>query len=142
MAVYVMVLPFAVVSEKAYADPSVKICVPVPVKVTVSVSVCPFGTAKVPVAVKPLFPSMVIAGFMFTVLAPLLETVRTACVLSVNDTFVTFAFSAFPINPMVIPPIHAATTTLTATVTAMSMIDAITGLRAFALFFIFLIFLM
>jgi hypothetical protein len=95
VAVYVIVLPFAVVSEKAYADPSVKICVPVPVKVTVSVSVCPFGTAKVPVAVKPLFPSMVTAGFMFTVLAPLLETVRTACVLSVNDTFVTFAFSAF-----------------------------------------------
>jgi hypothetical protein len=47
---------------------------------------------------------------------------------------------AFPISPMVIPPIHAATTTLTATVTAMSMIDATTGLRAFEFFLIFLMY--
>jgi hypothetical protein len=52
---------------------------------------------------------------------------------SVNWTFVIDTCSVLPINPMVIPPIHAATTTLTATVTAMSMIDATTGLRAFAL---------
>ena len=44
-------------------------------------------------------------------------------------------------NPMVSAPIHAATTTLTATVTAMSMIVAITGLRAFAFFLNFLNFL-
>jgi len=36
----------------------------------------------------------------------------------VNWTFVIEACSALPMSPMVIPPIHAATTTLTATVTA------------------------
>ena len=41
-------------------------------------------------------------------------------------------------NPIVNAPIHAATTTLTATVTAISMIVAITGLSAFALFLNFL----
>ncbi len=41
-------------------------------------------------------------------------------------------------SPMDIPPIHAATTTLTATVTAIKMIDATTGLNAFEFFFIFL----
>jgi hypothetical protein len=41
-------------------------------------------------------------------------------------------------NPIVNAPIHAATTTLTATVTAMSMIVAITGLSAFAFFLNFL----
>jgi hypothetical protein len=34
-------------------------------------------------------------------------------------------------NPTVKAPIHAATAMLTATVTAMSMIDATTGLKAF-----------
>jgi hypothetical protein len=43
-----------------------------------------------------------------------------------------------PMNPTVKAPIHAATAMLTATVTAMSMIDATTGLRAFAFFLIFL----
>jgi hypothetical protein len=43
-----------------------------------------------------------------------------------------------PMNPTVRAPIHAATAMLTATVTAMSMIDATTGLRAFAFFLIFL----
>jgi len=45
-----------------------------------------------------------------------------------------------PMNPMVNAPIHAATAMLTATVTAMSMIDATTGLRAFLLFNIFIFF--
>jgi len=43
-----------------------------------------------------------------------------------------------PMNPTVKAPIHAATAMLTATVTAMSMIDATTGLRAFTFFLIFL----
>ena len=43
-----------------------------------------------------------------------------------------------PMNPTVKAPIHAATAILTATVTAMSMIDATTGLKAFAFFLIFL----
>jgi hypothetical protein len=41
-------------------------------------------------------------------------------------------------NPIVMPPIHAATATLTATVTAMRIIEATTGLRALAFFFNFL----
>ena len=57
---------------------------------------------------------------------------------SVNTAFVIDACSEFPMNPIVSAPIHAATTTLTATVTAMSMIVAITGLRAFACFLNFL----
>jgi hypothetical protein len=43
-------------------------------------------------------------------------------------------------NPIVRAPIHAATAMLTATVTAMSMMDATTGLRAFLLFSIFIFF--
>ena len=45
-----------------------------------------------------------------------------------------------PMNPIVRAPIHAATAMLTATVTAMSMMDATTGLRAFLLFSIFIFF--
>jgi hypothetical protein len=41
-------------------------------------------------------------------------------------------------NVNVSAPIHAATAMLTATVTAMSMIDATTGLRAFTFFHIFI----
>jgi hypothetical protein len=47
--------------------------------------------------------------------------------------------SSVPMNPTVNAPIHAATAMLTATVTAMSMIDATTGLRAFLLFLKFFI---
>jgi hypothetical protein len=54
--------------------------------------------------------------------------------------FVIDTCSALPMNPIVIPPIHAATTTLTATVTAIKMIEAITGLRPFEFFFIFLMY--
>ena len=43
-----------------------------------------------------------------------------------------------PMKLTVRAPIHAATAMLTATVTAMSMIDATTGLSAFAFFLIFL----
>jgi hypothetical protein len=43
-------------------------------------------------------------------------------------------------KPMVNAPIHAATAMLTATVTAINMIDATTGLRAFLLFKIFISF--
>ena len=49
-------------------------------------------------------------------------------------TFVIFVCSAFPISPIVIPPIHDAITMATAMVTAISTIDAITGLRALLLF--------
>jgi hypothetical protein len=56
--------------------------------------------------------------------------------------FAIDACSAFPMSPMVIPPIHAATTTLTATVTAIKMIDATTGLRPFEFFLNLLIILL
>src|SRR3990170_4420032 len=46
--------------------------------------------------------------------------------------------SSVPMNPIVSAPIHAATAMLTATVTAMSMIEATTGLSALAFFLIFL----
>lgn len=49
-----------------------------------------------------------------------------------------YATCSVSMNPTVSAPIHAATAMLTATVTAMSMIDATTGLRAFAFFLIFL----
>ena len=62
-------------------------------------------------------------------------------VTSDNTTFVIDACSEFPMNPMVSAPIHAATTTLTATVTAIRMMVAITGLRAFAFFLKFLKFI-
>ena len=48
--------------------------------------------------------------------------------------------SSVPMNPTVSAPIHAATAMLTATVTAMSMIDATTGLKALLLFLKFFIF--
>ena len=57
--------------------------------------------------------------------------------LPVNDTSLML-IEDDPMNPTVKAPIHAATAMLTATVTAMSMIDATTGLRAFAFFLIFL----
>jgi len=74
------------------------------------------------------------ACVMFTVVVPGFWTSTSMLLVPVNAMFAIDACSAFPIRPMVIPPIHAATTTLTATVTAISMIEAITGLRPFAFF--------
>ena len=73
---------------------------------------------------------------MVTIPAEVVPPVRSVGLLYVlvKTAFVTFACSEFPMNPIVNAPIHAATTTLTATVTAISMIVAITGLIAFALF--------
>ncbi len=80
------------------------------------------------------------AELMVTVLPPELVTMISIVsgVPGENATLVIDTCSALPINPMVVPPIHAATTTLTATVTAMSIIDATTGLRAFEFFLTFL----
>mgnify|MGYP007056089562 CR=1 FL=1 len=63
----------------------------------------------------------------------------SSAVVPVNWTPVILS-SSVAMNPIVSAPIHAATAMLTATVTAMSMIDATTGLSAFLLrlkFFIF-----
>ncbi len=56
-----------------------------------------------------------------------------------NITLV-IVISSVSMNVNVIEPIHAATAMDTATVTAMSMMAATTGLRAFLLFRSFLIF--
>ena len=74
-----------------------------------------------------------------TDLVPVLLTVSVAVSAGevLNATLV-IVIEDDPMNPTVKAPIHAATAMLTATVTAMSMIDATTGLRAFAFFLIFL----
>ncbi len=54
-----------------------------------------------------------------------------------NCTFVIVT-DVDPMKPTVIPPIQAATATLTATVTAIKIIDATTGLKARAFFHNFL----
>jgi hypothetical protein len=75
------------------------------------------------------------------VLVPVLLNVATMVpgVAAVNVRFVICPCSvAMKLN--VSAPIHAATAMLTATVTAMSMIEAITGLRAFLLRLIFIFF--
>jgi hypothetical protein len=73
---------------------------------------------------------------------PVLEALRTNLpvveVPTVNVMLVILT-SSVAMNPTVKAPIHAATAMLTATVTAMSMIDATTGLRAFLLFLKFFI---
>ena len=51
----------------------------------------------------------------------------------------TFSCSPLPMNENDRAPIHAATAMLTATVTAMRMIEATTGLRAFLLLSIFIL---
>ena len=86
------------------------------------------------------FPSMV-ALLMVTDAAPVFCMVIVATPLPpllVKTVLVIDACSELPMNPMVKAPIHAATTTLTATVTAMSMMVAITGLSALAFFLNFL----
>ncbi len=70
---------------------------------------------------------------------PVFWTVAITWEVSVRSRFVIVACSVFPMRPKMEPLIHAATTTLTATVTAISMIDATTGLRAFVFLLYFLI---
>ena len=69
----------------------------------------------------------------------LIRDMTVVLALGVNTTFVT-VISVVSMNPMVSDPIHAATAMETATVTAMSMMAATTGLRAFLLFRSFFIF--
>jgi len=90
----------------------------------------------------PVVASTPLMNALLTVAGVLPELVTMTCKVSgvpvTNAMFVIDTCSAFPMNPMVIPPIHAATTTLTATVTAIKMIEAITGLRPFEFFLNFL----
>ena len=68
------------------------------------------------------------ATLTFTVLPPLVQPYGLP----------TFSCSPLPMNENERAPIHAATAMLTATVTAMSMMDATTGLRAFLLLRVFI----
>jgi hypothetical protein len=92
----------------------------------------------------PVVASTPLMNALLTVAGVLPELVTMTCKVSVvpdtNAMFVIDTCSALPMNPIVIPPIQAATTTLTATVTAMRMIEAITGLRPFEFFLIFLMY--
>ena len=63
---------------------------------------------------------------------PLFATVTVTVLVPLNTTFVIVACSVC-MKPVDKPPIHAATAMLTATVTAIRIIDATTGDRAFAL---------
>ena len=119
--------------------------------VMVNVEAVPFVIAMldVPVLSNPVMvdgaatatPSTV-AVCIVTVPDPVFWTVKTAVWSSVIETLVMDACSELPMKPMVNAPIHAATTTLTATVTAMSMMVAITGLSALLLFLNFLKFIL
>jgi len=107
---------------------------------SVTVPVPPLGIDTELCMAQLLFPST-FPEFTVMVLEPVFcmvqVTVEPPLALA-NATLVMEACSELPMNPMVNAPIHAATTTLTATVTAMSMMVAITGLSAFALFLNFL----
>ena len=99
-----------------------------------------YVTANVPVGT-----GVTVADVNVIVLVPVLvtDTVMnwSGDVPVPNWTLVIFSCSVC-MNPMDNPPIHAATAMLTATVTAMSMIDATTGLSAFAFFLNFLKFIL
>src|SRR4030042_6419701 len=79
------------------------------------------------------------ASFMVTGEVPVLLTVTVIQLVPAEPKamFVICICSVF-VNVNVSAPIHAATAMLTATVTAMSMIDATTGLRALTFFLIFI----
>jgi hypothetical protein len=72
--------------------------------------------------------------------APVLATVRVALFVPHTVMPVMLSCSVF-VKLKVSAPIHAATAMETATVTAINMIDAITGLKAFLLFRSFFIFI-
>jgi len=67
-------------------------------------------------------------------------TVKSMYLLFVSHDLEVYCSSSVLMNVNVKAPIHAATAMLTATVTAISMIAATTGLRAFLLLHIFHIF--
>ena len=81
-----------------------------------------------------------VTPFNVTAVVPVffaMTTMKSVVVLFVKVMLVILS-SSVPMNPTVSAPIHAATAMLTATVTAMSMIEATTGLSALVFFLIFL----
>jgi len=125
----------AVSKLNVYCAPAAKVP---PMAVTLKDPEAPLRIVAVVIGVKVAVFESIVALCIVMVFDPVFWTVSVTLVLLVNTAFVIDPCSAFPMNPRVSPPIHAATTTLTATVTAMSMIEAITGLRAFAFFLNFL----
>ena len=75
---------------------------------------------------------------VIAVVPVLLNVIVIVFAVVLNSTFVTCPCSV-AMKLKVSAPIHAATAMLTATVTAMSMIEATTGLRAFLLLNIFIL---
>ena len=75
---------------------------------------------------------------VMAVVPVLLNVIRIVFAVVLNCRFVTCPCSV-AMKLKVSAPIHAATAMLTATVTAMSMIEATTGLRAFLLLNIFIL---
>ena len=121
-----------------YLFPAVTACVIVKVSLAPESIVVEVAAVQV-LAVSPL-------TFIIVTVASLVpELVRSTAIRpivalpAVKSTFVTVS-SLVSMNPMVSEPIHAATAMETATVTAMSMMAATTGLRAFLLFRSFFIF--
>jgi hypothetical protein len=103
-------------------------------------------TAVFPAEIDVLLPELHVATAalftfieaMVTVFVPVFLTLSVMEAPPVTKVTLLMLIEDDPMNPTVKAPIHAATAMLTATVTAMSMIDATTGLRAFAFFLIFL----
>jgi hypothetical protein len=83
--------------------------------------------------------SSIVTDVTVTASAPVFEQWMTGVERSVNVTLVIFSSSVF-MKVKVSAPIQAATAMDTATVTAISMIAATTGLKAFLLFRSFFIF--
>jgi hypothetical protein len=134
VAVLTTDVPFSVISLTWYALPASKSG---DTKVIVADALFSIdGSGVEIVAATPLINALLIVAGVLPELVT--KTSKVSSVASTNAMFVIDTCSALPMNPMVIPPIHAATTTLTATVTAIKMIDAITGLRAFEFFLNFL----
>ena len=119
-----------------YGLPVTKLCVVVIVKTEV-----PPAVTEPPdmVAFVTLFPVTVTVLVIIISVVPVFKT-ATVIVVGAENVALVIDNCSVSMNVNVIDPIHAATAMETATVTAMSMMAATTGLRAFLLFRSFLIF--
>ena len=136
-------LPFVVNSSMLYALPSTN----PPVRVTSNVPVSPARTSAAVVAdAVTLFPDTVAVAVIITSVVPVFRMLTDIESVSIPATLENVALvidiCSVSMNVKVIDPIHAATAMDTATVTAMSMMAATTGLKAFLLFRNFFIFVL
>ena len=136
---YVYLLPADVSTAKVYLAPEVKF----EVRAIVIVPLVPLARL-LPVS-KPKYvklssgTSSIVTDVIVNASAPVFVQWMTGVERSVNVTLVIFSSSVF-MKVNVSAPIQAATAIETATVTAISMIAATTGLKAFLLFRSFFIF--